>query len=144
MTGSMVKGAFLAAMIAAGVSTISTVPIAIAAEAPVTIPGTAAEIWKAIDMHVKELHADIDKGVLKNAHAHAFAIRDLVQALPTHSSGLSQDAIAKVTEQGKFVATLATRLDETGDANDKPGTVSNLAKLEGVLKTIRANYPAGT
>lgn len=27
---------------------------------------------------------------------------------------------------------------------DKPGTVANLAKLEGVLKTIRANYPAGT
>ena len=125
-------------------TTFAFAPRAMAAEAAVKIPATAAEIWKAIDMHIKELHADIDKGALKNVHEHAFAVRDLVQALPTHSTGLSQDAIAKVTEQSKFVDTLAKRLDETGDGNDKPGTVANLAKLEGVLKTIRANYPAGT
>ena len=110
-------------------------------EAAVTIPATAAEIWQAIDMHVKELHADIDKGALKNVHAHAFAVRDLVRGLPTHSPGLSVDANAKVKDQVTFVDTLAGRLDKTGDANDKPGTVSNLTKLEGVLKTIRANYP---
>jgi len=134
----------MATVVGIGFATIAITPPTIAAEASVVIPATAGEIWKAIDMHIKELHADIDKGVVKNAHEHAFAVRDLVQALPTHSTGLSPDAIAKVTEQAKFVATLATRLDETGDANDKPGTVANLAKLEGVLKTIRANYPAGT
>jgi hypothetical protein len=144
MPNSMVRQVFMAAVVGMGVATIAAAPPSIAAEAPITIPATAGEIWKAIDMHIKELHADIDKGVLKNAHQHAFAVRDLVQALPTHSAGLSPDALAKVTEQSKFVATLATRLDETGDANDKPGTVANLAKLEGVLKTIRANYPAGT
>lgn len=144
MPNSMVRRVFMATVVGIGFATIAITPPTIAAEASVVIPATAGEIWKAIDMHIKELHADIDKGVVKNAHEHAFAVRDLVQALPTHSTGLSPDAIAKVTEQAKFVATLATRLDETGDANDKPGTVANLAKLEGVLKTIRANYPAGT
>ena len=115
--------------------------MATAAEASVTIPATSAEIWKAIDMHVKELHATVDKNALSTVHEHAFAIRDLVRALPTHSAGLSADALTKVKAQVTFVDTLADRLDQTGDANDKPGTVANLTKLEGVLKTIRANYP---
>ena len=141
MKNAFMKYTMIAAVISIGGVMVSTLPAA-AAEAAVTIPATTAEIWQSIDKHVKDLHADIDKGVLKNAHEHAFAIRDLVQALPTHSPSLSAEALAKVTEQGKFVATLAERIDQTGDANDKPGTVANLTKLEGVLKTIRGNYAA--
>lgn len=117
-------------------------PPAMATEAATVIPATSAEIWKAIDMHLGELRADVKKGVLKNAHKHAFAIRDLVRGLPTHSPELSPDALAKVTPQVKFVDTLAERLDQTGDANDQAGTEGNLAKLETVLKNIRTNYPA--
>ena len=113
-----------------------------AAEATVVIPATSAEIWKAIDARMVELRADIGKGALKNVHKHAFAVRDLVRGLPSRSSGLSAAAITNVTAQVPFVDTLAARLDQTGDANDKPGTEANLAKLENVLKTIRANYPA--
>ena len=113
-----------------------------AAEATTVIPATSAEIWKAIDAHMVVLRADIGKGALKNVHKHAFAVRDLVRGLPTRSSGLSATAIANVTAQVPFVDTLAGRLDQTGDANDKPGTEANLAKLENVLKTIRASYPA--
>ncbi|MBI1213480.1 MAG: transporter [Alphaproteobacteria bacterium] len=116
--------------------------LASAAETAVTIPATATEIWQAIDTHLKELHADIDKGALNNVHAHAFAIRDLVRALPTHSPGLSADALAKVSTGVKFVDTLAERLDKTGDANDKAGTLANTDKLEKQLASIRANYPA--
>ena len=61
--------------------------------------------------------------------------------MPTHSQGLSETALTKVKDQSKFVDALATRLDQTGDANDKPGSESNLGKLEGVLKTIRDQYP---
>ena len=144
MTHTIVKRIAAAAILGLGLATTMVAPGCTEGEAPMTIPATTPDIWKAIDGHVKELHSDIDKGALKNVHAHAFAIRDLVLALPTHSSGLSTEALAKVTEQGKFVATLASRLDETGDANDKPGTQANFTKLEGVLKTIRDNYPAGT
>ena len=112
-----------------------------AAEAPIAIPATAAEIWKQIDMHVTELQVVVKSGVLKTVHVHAFAIRDLVRGLPTHSPGLKPEALKSVTDQSKFIDTLAERLDQTGDANDKPGTESNLKKHEAVLKTIRANYP---
>lgn len=116
--------------------------LVVAAEQATTIPGTSAEIWKAIDMHMKELHAEIDKGALSKVHEHAFAVRDLVRALPTHSPELSVEALAKVKAGIKFVDTLAERLDQTGDANDKSGTVANTKKLEKRLASIRANYPA--
>ena len=121
---------------------VTFLSLAPAAEATVVIPATSAEIWKAIDARMVELRADIGKGALKNVHTHAFAVRDLVRGLPSRSSGLSAAAITDVTAQVPFVDTLADRLDQTGDANDKPGTQANLAKLENVLKTIRANYPA--
>ena len=137
----LLRSGFAAALIALSGAASLAIP-ATAAEQATTIPATSAEIWKAIDMHLAELHADITKGALKTVHEHAFAIRDLVRALPTHSPGLSADALVKVKAQVPFVDTLATRLDQTGDANDKPGTEANTTKLEKVLKDIRANYPA--
>ena len=55
---------------------------------------------------------------------------------------LAADAMAQVNTQSKFVDTLAERLDQSGDANDKAGTQQNLTKLQGVLKGIRSHYPA--
>lgn len=141
MTTPCIRSTAIAALIALA-PVVDGTTSAIAAEQSVTIPATAAEIWKAIDMHMAELRADIKKGALHKVHEHAFAVRDLVRALPTHSPGLSAEAIAKVTEQVKFVDTLAERLDQTGDANDKAGTEANTVKLENLLKSIRANYPA--
>lgn len=113
----------------------------LAAEKAVTIPATSAGIWTEIDAHMKALHADIDKDALGNVHEQAFAVRDLVRALPGHSPELGADALAKVKAGVKFVDTLAERLDQTGDANDKPATIANTEKLEKQLASIRANYP---
>lgn len=110
-------------------------------EAATPIPATSAEIWKAIDVHMNELHMAINQGKLNTVHQHAFAVRDLVRALPTHSAALSPAALAKVKTQGKFVDTLAERLDQSGDSGDKAATEDNTHKLEAVLKTIRAQYP---
>ena len=122
-----------------GIALTLTVRAAPAAEST-PIPATSAEIWVAIDSHVQELHTAVAKGKLTSVHVDAFAIRDLAHGLATHSQGLPEAALVKVKEQSKFVDTLAARLDQTGDANDKAGTESNLTKLEGVLKTIRAEY----
>ena len=144
MNRSNLKRIGAAIVIATASYTSIGVFVASGAEAPIAIPATAAEIWKQIDMHVAELQAVVKSGVLKTVHVHAFAIRDLVRGLPTHSPALKPEALKTVTDQSKFVDTLAERLDQTGDANDKPGTESNLKKLEAILKSIRANYPAGT
>lgn len=109
-------------------------------EAATPIPATSAAIWVSIDMHIAELKSLLAKNTLASVHQHAFAIRDLVRALPTHSAGLSPAALAAVGGQVKFVDTLATRLDASGDANDKAGTSANLAKLETILNSIRSQY----
>jgi hypothetical protein len=124
-----------------GLSWAATVPAAEPPEAKISIPATSAGIWQAIDSHITELHGVITGGKLDSVHVHAYAVRDLVRALPSESNNLSPAALAKVKGESKFVDTLAERLDHTGDANDKAGTESNLQKLEGVLKLLRAQYP---
>jgi hypothetical protein len=117
-------------------------PPAIAAEqgTKISIPDTAAGIWKSVDQHMLELKAVIAAGKLDQVHKHAYAVRDLVRALPAHSPGLSADAFAKVNANIPFVDTLAARLDQAGDAGDKAGTEANLVKFEAILKTIRSQY----
>ncbi|MDE1153737.1 MAG: hypothetical protein PW788_14480 [Micavibrio sp.] len=110
-------------------------------EAPTAIPDTPAAIWKSVDAETDEMTKLIKAGTLEELHHHAFAVRDLVAALPDHSATLPADKLAKVKSDSKFVATLASRLDESGDAKDKTASEANLKKLEGVLDMIRANYP---
>jgi len=110
-------------------------------ETPVQIPATSAAIWQAIDQQVAALSKAIQTGVLDEVHHRAFAIRDLVSALPARSGSLPPPKLAQVKANVQFVATLAQRLDATGDAKDKAGTESNFRKLQGILGTIRADYP---
>jgi len=110
-------------------------------ESTVTIPNTTAAIWQSIDSQANEVATLIQAGTLKDLHRHAFAIRDLVAGLLAHSATLPADKLAKVKSDGKFVATLATRLDAAGDSNDKTGAESNFDKLKNVLSSLRSNYP---
>ena len=115
------------------------------AETPTQIPAGGADVvWQAIDQKNAELETAIHSGSLGEVHHMAFAIRDLVAALPERSSALSADQQSKVQASVKFVATLAERLDASGDANDKAGAQDNYSKLSGVLKDLRANYPDAT
>lgn len=104
--------------------------------APVVIPDTADAIWQAVNEHSAELKTTIEGGSLGEVHHHAFAIRDLVAALPAHSPTLPAEDQAKLAGEVKFVATLASRLDETGDANDKAGCQANYDQLVAVLNGI--------
>ena len=104
--------------------------------ASVTIPNTADGIWQAIDQQSAALKAGIQSGSLKDVHHMAFAIRDLVAALPAHSPTLPAEDQSKLQGEVKFVATLADRLDATGDANDKAGAQANYDKLVTVLNGI--------
>jgi hypothetical protein len=123
-----------------GGAAMVSVPAMAETEQKTEIPQSAAAILAAIDGHLGQLQAGVAKGPLGNVHMHAFAIRDLVNALPAHSPMLSASAIATVQAQAKFVDVLAARLDQTGDANDRAGTADNLKKLENVLKVIKGQY----
>ena len=108
------------------------------------IPATLSDTWKAIHLHHLELHDVVKTKKLDMVHHHAFAVRDLVNALPDKSKDLSADKLAKVKANARFVADLAKRLDESGDANDQAATEANLKKWDGILKTLEAQYPSET
>ena len=110
------------------------------ADAQVKIPATSEAIWQSIDKKTEQLAALIQTGKFEEVHHHAFAIRDLVAALSARSDALPGDKLAQIKTNSKFVATLAQRLDATGDAKDKVGTESNFNKLQKVLSAIRADY----
>ena len=108
--------------------------------APVNIPDTVAAIWQSVDQETGGMATQIQAGKLGELHQHAFAIRDLVAALPARSASLPPDKLAKVKSDSKFVATLAQRLDAAGDANNKAAAESNFEKLRDLLKSIKSNY----
>jgi len=108
-----------------------------AAEAAVRIPKSAAETWQAIDKADQDLTAVVKAGRLNEVHHHAFAIRDLVAALPAQSKDLDAAQQKSLAANIKFVATLAQRLDAAGDANDRAAVEINVTKLQGVLTKMR-------
>ncbi|WP_131783893.1 transporter [Legionella gresilensis] len=106
----------------------------------VAIPKTIPAIWKVIDAHGASINQAIKDNKLTSIHDHAFAIRDLTHALPPLSEHLSEEQRQTVQDTLDFVNQLATRLDKTGDANDKEGTVANWTKLQKLLSQLRAFY----
>ena len=123
-------------------TTAASIGLAKSAEVEIqtAIPGTSTEIWRAIDGQIVELKSLVANNTLSSVHQHAYAVRDLVRALPSHSQGLSAAALANVGAHVKFVDTLAARLDASGDAKDKSSTAANLAKLENIVIAIKAQY----
>lgn len=130
-------------LLALAVSVPIVPSVAVAEEhesAPVMVPDSVPEIWKSVQAHEAELGKAIVDKKLDGVHEIAFAIRDLVNALPGKSK-LAPDRLAKLKSNAKFVAALASRLDESGDAKDQATTEANFQKLQNVLKTIEALYP---
>ena len=109
-------------------------------QASMAIPTTVDGIWQAIDQKTAELQTTIRNGKLEDVHHLAFAVRDLVAALPAKSAELSPEQLARVRGSVRFVATLADRLDASGDAHDQAATQDNFVKLKAILKGLRGNY----
>lgn len=144
----MKKNTLITTLLAVAIS-VWLAPKALAAEeheahgGTVKIPDTAAGIVKEVKEHEADLGKIIADKKLDKVHEVAFAIRDLVKALPEKSTGLDAEKLGKLKSNAKFVASLADRLDKSGDANDQAGTESNFRKLQPILKEIESLYPAG-
>lgn len=105
------------------------------------IPATVSGIWAEVKEHEEQLGKIIADKKLAQAHEAAFEIRGLVNALPDKSLDLPADNLAKVKSNAKYVADIAKRLDESGDAGDQAATQTNFEKLQGFLKNIESQYP---
>lgn len=138
---------FIIAMAAVAVG-LSCISIAIAHEEKETgkeskkIPSTLDGVWHEVKEHQTELETVIKAKQLSKVHEIAFHIRDLVNTMPGKSAKLPAANLSKVKSNAKFLATLAARLDETGDANDQTGTEENYKKFADLLKSVESQYPS--
>jgi len=109
-------------------------------EVATKIPTTISGIWGEVKEGEANLSTIITDKKLDKVHEAAFEIRDLVNALPDKSIDLPADNLAKVKSNAKYVADIAKRLDESGDAGDQAGTEANFKKLQNFLKIIETQY----
>lgn len=100
------------------------------------IPDSSDDIWLAINRQSADLKKSIDSGTVDNVHYQAFAIRDLISALPSRSPQLTVSEQAKLQNALQSISILADQLDESGDANDRTRTLENYNKLVIVLNDI--------
>lgn len=113
-------------------------------EAKVAVPATVPGIWAAVQVHHAELDRVVGSGKLGDVHLHAFAIRDLVAAMPRKSKGLSKGALGKLKAEVKAMRKLAADLDAAGDAGDAGKTKALMTDLDAALKRVAVIYPEGT
>ena len=104
----------------------------------VTIPDTVPAIWAEINKHQTELTATIQAKKLGEVHHHAYAIRDLVAALPAKAPA---DKKARVDGASKNMAALAEKLDAAGDNNKQADAEAGLKQLDALLKQLKAQFP---
>ena len=102
-------------------------------KAKISVPDTADGILQEIHKHHGELADVVKSKKLADVHHHAFAIRDLANALPDKVAAAKK---ARVEGSAKNIAKLAEDLDKTGDAGDQAATEANLKKLDGVLMAL--------
>lgn len=135
---SFTKSLIISSLFAVATVVGASAPIAAFAEteSKIAIPATADGIWKAVDQEMATLSQLIADKKLATLHEHAYAVRDLVAALPAHVK-LSAADQEKLGSDEKFIAALASRLDQSGDSGDQAGAQSNYDKLKGVIANIQ-------
>lgn len=101
---------------------------------------TLPTLWNAIETQQKALHTKLLAKDLDNIHHIAFTIQDLVAMLPEKSKMLTKAKSTSLTKASKRIASLATRLDEAGDAGDSAKIATLVDTLDGELKFIENLY----
>lgn len=90
------------------------------------IPATVEGIWKAIQKQQAGLVDTVAKKDLGEAHDHAFAIRDLVKALPAK---VSAEHKTNAAAGAKEITKLAADIDKSGAAGAQKATEANVKKM---------------
>jgi len=103
------------------------------------IPATVEEIWKEIHKQHGKLVSVVAKKDLGEAHDHAFAIRDLVKALPAK---VPAETKAKTEVASKEITKIAADIDKSGAAGAQKATEANVKKMEAAITALQASLKA--
>jgi len=99
------------------------------------IPATVPEIWKKIHQQQAELIKTVAAKDLGEAHDHAFAIRDLVKALPDK---VSTEHKANAEAGAKEIRKLAADIDKSGAARAQKATEAGVKKMGEAIVALQA------
>lgn len=103
------------------------------------IPATVEEIWKKIHEQQGKLTSVVAQKDLGEAHDHAFAIRDLVKALPAKvAAELKTTAEAGVKE----ITKLAADIDKSSAAKAQKATEANVKKMGEAILVLHTKLNA--
>jgi hypothetical protein len=91
------------------------------------IPATVEEIWKEIKKQQVKLTSVVAKKDLGEAHDHAFAIRDLVKALPAK---VAAEFKTKAEAGAKEITKIAADIDKSSAAKAQKATEANVKKMD--------------
>ncbi len=107
----------------------------------IKIPATVEGIWQEIHKQQTRLVSTVARKDLGEAHDHAFAIRDLVKALPAKVAPEHKSA----AEAGaKEITKLAAAIDKSGAARAQKTTEAGVKQMgEAVLALEAKLKPAG-
>lgn len=105
----------------------------------IKVPASAEEIWKAIADQQTKLTAVVAKNDLGEAHDHAYAIRDLVRALPGKVAAESKTKTEKTAGE---IAKLAGAIDKSSAAGAQKATEANVKKLALAVEALQTGLNA--
>jgi hypothetical protein len=100
------------------------------------IPATVEEIWKAIQKQQRKLAEVVAQKDLGEAHDHAFAIRDLVKALPAK---VPADDKTKAEACAKEITKIASDIDKSGAAKAQKATEANVKKMDEAIAKLKTD-----
>ena len=103
------------------------------------IPATVEEIWKEIHKQQGKLVSVVAKKDLGEAHDHAFAIRDLVKALPAKVPAAHK---TKAEEGAKEITKIAADIDKASAAKAQKATEANVKKMDAAIAVLQTNLKA--
>ena len=102
----------------------------------ISTDGSASDIMARVGNEETALEQIITNAQLNVVHQKAFAIRDLVVAAAAKAT-LPAAEKPKLDEHVSKIKSLASELDEAGDAGNLGKTKTEFAELQGELKAIR-------
>ena len=106
-------------------------------------PASLAGAWTALMAARDAIAGDVESGALGGVHAKAEPLPELVAGLLEQSGDLDAGKRARVEGAAKQVTRVADALHVAADRGDGDRTRKELARLDGLLELIRAQYPAG-
>jgi hypothetical protein len=112
-----------------------------AAEGKLQIPEKLPELWDLVLQKQSALGEIIRAKELDRVHGTAFEIRDLVQATPGKSGGLSADNWRKLNESVGQVVSTTKLLDEYAGGWDQAKVEEQAARLGKLLTHVASLYP---